>query len=99
MGKHVGEILTPMGKRNVSLLRIDERIHFIMPNAPQQRPRATGVRCKQSGIAGSAGCGGWAHTLLYKGRRNAVNRMVAHVLDRLRKTLSSGKQQSITAAS
>jgi hypothetical protein len=26
-------------------------------NAPQQRPRATGVKCKQSGIAGSTACG------------------------------------------
>jgi hypothetical protein len=33
--------------------------HFIggMPNAPQQRPRATGVECEQGGLAGSAGCG------------------------------------------
>ena len=30
----------------------------IMPNGPQQRPRATRVVCKESGIAGSAGGGG-----------------------------------------
>jgi hypothetical protein len=26
------------------------------PNAPQQRPRAAGEKCKQSGFAGSAAC-------------------------------------------
>jgi hypothetical protein len=34
-------------------------------NAPQQRPRATGVKCKQSGIAGSAACGCWAVSASY----------------------------------
>jgi len=29
-----------------------------VPNGPQQRPRATGVECKQNGHAGSAACGG-----------------------------------------
>src|SRR5690349_3860349 len=29
-------------------------------NGPQQRHRATGVIHKQRGLAGSAGCGGWA---------------------------------------
>lgn len=32
----------------------------ISPNVPQQRPRATGVICKQGGIAGFAACGGLA---------------------------------------
>jgi hypothetical protein len=34
-------------------------IALIPANAPQQRPRATGVTCKHNGLAGSAGCGGW----------------------------------------
>jgi hypothetical protein len=36
-------------------VRLDERM---MLNDPQQRPRATGVICKQDGLAGSAACGG-----------------------------------------
>jgi hypothetical protein len=31
---------------------------LIKPNGPQQRHRATGVKWKQDGLAGSAGCGG-----------------------------------------
>ena len=32
----------------------------LLPNAPQRQPRAGDARCKQSGIAGSAGCGCYA---------------------------------------
>jgi hypothetical protein len=32
-------------------------LDHLSPNARQQRPRATGSKCKQSGIAGSAACG------------------------------------------
>jgi hypothetical protein len=33
-----------------------ERASFV-PNVPQQRPRATGVKCEPDGLAGSAACG------------------------------------------
>ncbi len=36
-------------------------------NVQQQRPRATCVECKRSGIAESAGCGGWASSFPSKG--------------------------------
>ncbi len=29
----------------------------LLPKGPQQRPRATAVECKQTGLAGSAACG------------------------------------------
>jgi hypothetical protein len=35
-------------------------IRAMPPNDPQQGLRAAGVMCKQGGLAGSAGCGGWA---------------------------------------
>jgi len=34
------------------------KVRLICSNDPQQRPRAIGAKCKQSGLAGSAACGG-----------------------------------------
>jgi len=49
-------------KHSIRSARVSShRNHFKAPtmaNDPQQRPRATGVVCKQGGIAGSADCGG-----------------------------------------
>jgi hypothetical protein len=41
------------------MLRHGTSLQFLMPNDPQQRPRAAGVKRKQNGLAGSADCGGY----------------------------------------
>ncbi len=58
-----GESGNPHSEQKVALLSFSvwQCRHFFMKrcyaaNVPQQRPRATGVVCKQSGIAGSAAC-------------------------------------------
>ena len=48
----------PMKLAGVMLFKCPLIIALETPNAPQQRPSATGVICKHSGIAGSADCGG-----------------------------------------